>query len=192
MESRAQPLPARRLRVDLADLADAFDEASWEVSAYLDLDTGEVVRVTTEVHQELEAIEAELLQDSLDEEVRQAAFTAALARRRLPSWMREALREADRVEGGLGTRFIRVPEADAREGYRDMEAFIATVTNPRLQEHLWAAIRGRGAFRRFKDLLAGYPDERERWFAFKDGRVRQRMLAWLASEGIKPFEEPDG
>jgi hypothetical protein len=71
-----------------------------------------------------------------------------------------------------------------------MEAFIETVASRRLQERLWGAIRGRGAFRRFKDVLAGHPAERDRWFAFRDGRVCQRALAWLADEGIEPVEEP--
>ncbi|MDQ3699974.1 MAG: UPF0158 family protein [Chloroflexota bacterium] len=38
-------------------------------------------------------------------------------------------------------------------------------------------------------MLARNPAERERWFAFKDHRVRQRVLAWLAQEGIEPIKE---
>jgi hypothetical protein len=37
-------------------------------------------------------------------------------------------------------------------------------------------------------VLAGYPPESERWFAFKAGRVRKRVLAWLADEGTKLVE----
>jgi hypothetical protein len=70
-----------------------------------------------------------------------------------------------------------------------MQAFIETVSSPWLQERLWAAIRSRGAFRRFKDARASAPAERERWFAFKDDRLRRRVLAWLAEEGIEPLTE---
>jgi hypothetical protein len=104
-------------------------------------------------------------------------------------WMHELLVEADAVEGGLAIRFLRVPEAGSRESYGDMQAFIETVSSPWLQERLWAAIHGRGAFRRFKDVLAGALAERERWFTFKDDRLRQRVLAWLADEGIEPLTE---
>jgi hypothetical protein len=189
MESQAEPPGAPRVRIDLADLAEAFDDASWEVSAFLDLDTGEVIRITAEVRDELEAISAELPEEPVDEGSYRAAFAAALEHRKPPGWMRELLVKADAVESGLGTRFLRVPEADSREGYGDMQAFIETVSNPWLQERLWAAIRGRGAFRRFKDVLASAPAERERWFAFKDDRLRQRVLAWLAEEGIEPVGE---
>ena len=46
---------------------------------------------------------------------------------------------------------------------------------------------GRGAFRHFKDVLLDYPDERERWFKFKNARVRERILEWLESEGVEPY-----
>jgi len=188
MQSQAEPPARRRVRIDLADLAEAFDDASWEVSTFLDLDTGNVIRITAEVRDELEALYAELPEEPADEGSYRVTFAAALEHRERPGWMHESLLEADAVEGGLGTRFLRVPEADSREGYGEMQAFIETVSSPRLQERLWAAIRGRGAFRRFKDVLASAPAERERWFAFKDARLRQRVLAWLADEGIEPAE----
>ena len=57
-----------------------------------------------------------------------------------------------------------------------MEDFIATVEDEHLAELLEVAIDGKGAFRRFKDVLAHYPEERERWFRFKDTRMEQRAL----------------
>ena len=41
------------------------------------------------------------------------------------------------------------------------------------------AINGKGAFRRFKDVLLNYPEERERWFQFKDDKTEERALEWL-------------
>ena len=46
----------RRLRVDLSELEVAFDDASWERSYYLDLETGQVVWITQETHRQLESI----------------------------------------------------------------------------------------------------------------------------------------
>ena len=43
-----------------------------------------------------------------------------------------------------------------------MVRFAASVSNPHLCELLGVAVRGRGAFRRFKDVLTRYPAERER------------------------------
>ncbi len=95
--------------------------------------------------------------------------------------------EADRVETGFGTRYIRVPVIDSHEAYADMEEFIEIVRDERLQERLGNALRGRGAFRRFKDVLLDYRRDRERWFQFKDGQMRQRVLDWLEEEGIEPY-----
>lgn len=59
----------------------------------------------------------------------------------------------------------------------------------RLANRLERAISGRGAFRYFKDVLLDHPRERERWFAFTDQRLRERVLEWLADEEIEIVEE---
>lgn len=84
-------------------------------------------------------------------------------------------------------RYESVPSADPHEGYRDMEEFIATVKSPRAAELLEVAIQGKGAFRRFKDTLARFPEERERWFRFKDDRLKRQALEWLEELGIEPL-----
>ena len=84
----------------------------------------------------------------------------------------------DRIEED-SERYERIPKAESHEGYREMEDFIATVDNEHLAELLEVAINGKGAFRRFKDVLLNYPEEREKWFQFKDERMEERALEWL-------------
>lgn len=99
--------------------------------------------------------------------------------------------EAERVRDGLEDnpdRYEQVPSVDSRKGYEDMEDFIATVEDEHLTELLEVAIDGRGAFRRFKDVLLNYPEERERWFQFKDERMRERALEWLDKIGVEVDE----
>ena len=86
-------------------------------------------------------------------------------------------------------RYERIPEAESHEGYEDMVEFIATVKDERLVELLEVAINGKGAFRRFKDMLLNYPEERERWFQFKDGRIQERALEWLGDIDVSLIEE---
>ncbi|PZS00922.1 MAG: hypothetical protein DLM70_12855 [Chloroflexi bacterium] len=38
-----------------------------------------------------------------------------------------------------------------------------------------------------KDILLDYPEERERWFQFKDARFLDRAREWLADEEIEPI-----
>lgn len=80
--------------------------------------------------------------------------------------------------------WIHVQPIGSREGYADMEDFIARVRDPRARELLERAIAGRGAFRRFKDALFEFPELREAWFAFHDARMERRALEWLADEGL--------
>jgi len=76
-------------------------------------------------------------------------------------------------------RYEKVPKAEPHEGYGDMQDFIATVEDEHLAELLEVAINGKGAFRRFKEVLARYPEQEERWFRFKDDRMQERALEWL-------------
>jgi elongation factor P hydroxylase len=171
----------RRLSIDMGELEAAFEDASDAVRYYLDRETGLVVAITDEIRGELEAIYEELDDEHGQED---DVFADALRQRALPEWMHALIGEAHAVEQDYGARYIAVPTADSREGYRDMEDFIATVGNPQLRSQLACAIQGRGAFRRFKDTLLTHPAERERWFAFSQARVRERVLAWLAEEGL--------
>ena len=66
-----------------------------------------------------------------------------------------------------------------------MELFIASVEDPDRAERLAIAIPGRGAFRRFKDELARWPGELERWHAFSEERPRGRARSWLAAAGYR-------
>jgi predicted nucleotidyltransferase len=176
----------RKLKVDLAELTVVFDSAWGEMSHYLDLETGQVIMVSSETRRQLEAIYEEAYDPAEKENF---ALNVVLQQTNLSEWEKEALLEAGRVEAGYGTRYIAVPEADSGEGYRDMEDFIATVRDERLQDRLWQAIRGRGAFGRFKDVLSSHFHERECWFEFQEARLLQRVLEWLKEEGIEPIIE---
>jgi hypothetical protein len=85
-----------------------------------------------------------------------------------------------------GERYIAIPYQGSEAGYRDMAEFIASIDDNRTRALLEAAIHGKGAFRRFKDVLQDHPQERERWFAFENERARGRALRWLDSEDIEP------
>jgi len=71
-----------------------------------------------------------------------------------------------------------------------MDMFIATLTDPVQAERLRGAITGRGAFRRFRDVLARWPEQLQRWFAFAEERHRARAGAWLATAGYRSTRRP--
>jgi hypothetical protein len=86
--------------------------------------------------------------------------------------------------------WLHVECEGSRPGYWDMESFIATVDDPAIVDRLEIAIRGKGAFRRFKDVLSRWPDELQRYFQFSEERKRGRARAWLAAAGYRPAGRP--
>lgn len=97
----------------------------------------------------------------------------------------------EEADTGLAEGYlIRVEPFPSSREWGWMAEFAASVSDLRLRERLEAALRGRGAFRRFKDVLAVHPRERERWFAFHHARVREAMVEWLEDNDIEPTTEP--
>ena len=161
----------------------AFEDATGERSYYLDLETGQVVWVSQETRSVLESIYEETCDPDSEESV---DLAGVLQDYDLADWQKEELLEVDRVDRLFGSRYIAVPETDSHEGYQDMERFILTVQDGHLQDRLWQAIQGRGAFRRFKDVLAGHYREEKRWYAFQDSQTKERVLEWIESKDIEP------
>lgn len=87
-------------------------------------------------------------------------------------------------------RHLAISPIPSREQYQMMEDFIATVSSPGIQERLRDSIVGKGAFRRFKDALSRFPEERKRWFSYRDVLMHQYILAWLAEEKLEIVEMP--
>ena len=101
----------------------------------------------------------------------------------------DGLPEDDEVRRRIGANpeaFIKIDPASSREQYRWMEQFVASVEDPQLRERLLIAIDGKGAFRRFKDVLLSYPQERERWFNYRAALLHCHINQWFDSKGLEP------
>lgn len=98
----------------------------------------------------------------------------------------EETSDDDVEDGDDDERWLSVHCEGSRAEYRDMDQFIDVVEDPQLADRLVRSIRGRGAFRRFKDVLADWPGLLQRWYGFTDDRHRGRARAWLAAEGYAP------
>ena len=152
------------VQIDWMNLDLAFETNGKEAQFYLNRQTGQVVMITDEIERYV---------DEPPEEP-------------LPDWMQQAVQEAVSALEEDSEQYVAIPRAETSEDYRDMEEFVATIRSTRLQEQLSRAIHGSGAFRRFKDILADHPTERDHWHAFHDARQRQRLDDWLEDIGIVP------
>jgi len=186
MENDSTGKIKRFLRVDLDTLQSALDNTSYSISHYLDLETGEVMTVQSDAEQEWEALYSEW-----ESTGRASDIETFMEEAGMPDWMVENTRDAARIEDGYGSRYVPVPHVDSGEGYRDMDDFVDTVRDELLRRRLRQALDGKRPFRRFKDTLFGFPQERERWFSFKDERLAQRAFDWLEALGITAIVSDD-
>lgn len=87
------------------------------------------------------------------------------------------------------SNYIRIEPASSREQYRWMERFVSSVSDDALRERLIISIDGKGAFRRFKDVLLAYPAERERWFSYRADLLHWHIHNWLEENDIAATTE---
>ncbi len=148
------------LRVKLQDILEGMDFQSDERSSFLNLTTGEVVSIT-------------------DEELRAAENDEPLED--FPEWQHDALRIArDIVETD---HYLPLPDRFEMHEYQIMERFCLSVDNEDMRDDLCDAIRGRGAFRRFKDRVQVY-GMAEEWYRYRDAALREIAIAWCEAHGI--------
>lgn len=100
-----------------------------------------------------------------------------------------AIDELRKKIGENPARYEPIPKAEPYEGYDDMVDFITTLRDEHLTELLGVTINGKDASRRFKGALARYPGEKEKWYCFKNDRMRERAFPWLEAIGINLHRE---
>lgn len=152
--------------VSLKDVVDEMEMASDEITAYLNIKTGEVVSISDEDRSLAESEEEDAkLQDWQVEQV-------ALAREIL-----------------AGHDYLALPSRFDIHEYKIMERYCETVEEERLRNELLRAIGGKGAFRRFKDTLLDHGIEKS-WYAFKRAAFEEIAVEWLQDHGITYSTDP--
>lgn len=164
----------KRLNVDLDELVDAMSNSDQFESGYwLDLETGEIHVLSAESDDWGDDDD-----DEHDEEEENG-----------DDWLAQERRLRQLIEETTG-RFVQVEGFETRDSWQIMRDFIDEVPDPRLQQKLIQAIGGKGAFRRFKDILHHYPEAQEKWYAFEQEREREMARQWLEDQGVETTWEP--
>ena len=152
--------------VKLTAIIEGMDFQSEEGRSYLNTATGEVVYIT-------------------DEKLRAAEEDAPLDD--FPAWQHDAIRI---VREMLKTdHYLALPSRFDIHEYRIMERFCLAVDDEDMRDDLCNAIRGRGAFRRFKDMMQAY-GMTEAWYRYRDAALWEMALAWCDEQGIF-YGEPE-
>jgi hypothetical protein len=148
----------------LSELMDALEFESVDRRTYFDRHTGRIVSVEDSILSAVEEGEDEAL-------------------RSLTGWQKEEVETARAIANHSGDRFIDPPGKFDFHEYRQMERFIGMVENAEAAEQLWRAIKGHGAFHRFKDTLyrLGIQDQ---WFGYRDKAVKEFVIGWTEANNV--------
>jgi len=150
--------------VKMSELIEALEFDSEEQVTRVDLEKGGVVMVDSAVMSAVEEDDDAALQE-------------------LPDWEREQVEIARAIVGDSGERFVAAPDKFDFHEYRQMERFIGTVEDAAAAEQLWRAIKGKGAFRYFKDT-ASRLGLLQRWFQYRDDSVKEFIVGWAEAYNI--------
>ncbi|MBN1569016.1 MAG: hypothetical protein JXA73_14295 [Acidobacteria bacterium] len=154
--------------VKLSELILALEMPSEEYRIYFDRKTGALVSVENTMLSSLEDGEGEDLDDLAD-------------------WQRKEYEVAKEIVSDDGSRFIPPPEKFEFHEYHVMEEFIRSIDDDEAADQLWRAIRGRGAFRYFKDTLHRL-EIQQSWHDYLEEAQREFVIKW-AKENNVPFED---
>lgn len=156
--------------VKLMDLTDALEMMPEEMGAWLDLQTGLVVMVEDKVIRAIEEAEGDSIPAGLVD------------------WQKDELSVARGICAG-DKRYLSLPDKFDFHEYRHIERFIGTIGDAGIANQLWFAIKGKGAFRRFKDtaLRLGLIDD---WYRLRDEAMNRFMLDWAETNGIQVDQTP--
>jgi Uncharacterised protein family (UPF0158) len=152
-------LPAK-----LSDLIDVLLMDSPEHVTRFDRQTGQIVRVERSI---LSAVE-EGAEDSLTH---------------APDWQKAEVEVARALCEDAGERFLHPPDKFDFNEYRQMERFIGTLSDQEAADQLWRAIKGKGAFRYFKDTLHRLGIQEE-WYRYRDEAMKEFVIGWAEANNV--------
>jgi Uncharacterised protein family (UPF0158) len=83
-------------------------------------------------------------------------------------------------------RWLYIEPIESSEAFRVMEDFVDQCGADRVARALGQALQQRKPFRRFKDVLAAHPAQREAWFAFERQAMEAIAQRWCEDHCISP------
>lgn len=72
--------------------------------------------------------------------------------------------------------------------YDDMISFTNTINDEIIEKELNRALKGKGAFRRFKELIIYY-NLKERWYKYKNHKLKDKVVKWLKENEIDYIDD---
>jgi hypothetical protein len=99
----------------------------------------------------------------------------------LEDWQQEDLPKVREILGSAD--WLALPTKFDLHEYQIMERFCLVHANDQQRAQLLHAIAGRGAFRRFKDLVHYWGIQQE-WHDYRNREIERIVADWLDAQGI--------
>ncbi len=150
-------------KANLKQIAEEIGIQTDEHTAYFDRESGEVLMVS-------------------DDDIRAAEEDHSLEE--LPEWQQEMIEMARRIADDTKDRYLALPSKWDFHEYKVMERFCWSLENEERSDDLLSAIRGRGAFRMFKDRIhrLGIQDD---WYRFRDEALKELAADWAEANDLE-------
>jgi hypothetical protein len=104
-----------------------------------------------------------------------------------PDWQRESIEIARKILDDDDDSYIQLPTKWDIHEYDIMERFIETVEDQAACDALYRAIKGKGAFRYFKDTVCDL-GIRDQWFGYRNNALKEIAIEWCRENQIE-FED---
>ncbi len=174
------------LKIDFDEIQKAMEDVVRDSFDYfLDLCTGEVVALSEDI---LDEVGERLYEGEFDEIGDSVEYIEFSEEPVLPFWMEDEVDLIIDVILDKKGRYVRIPERYSAEAHQVMSEFLETIEDHVLRGELTHALNGKGAFRRFKDILITYPKERKRWHGYNAQAMKKVIMEWLKALEIEPVQ----
>lgn len=155
------------IKVKLSEIIAGMDSQSDERLSYLNKETGELVSISD---YELRIAESG---DPLEE---------------YSEWQRDLIKIAKEILEDKENKFVSLPSRFDIDEYMMMEKFVLSVKDDHISNYLYAAIKGKKAFRRFKDGVLRFGIEKD-WYMYRESEFKEIAIRWCEENKINYIDD---
>ena len=153
------------MKVNLANIMEGMELQSYDNQAFINLKSGEIVYIS----------QTALLIAEDGEDFKH-----------LSEWQQEEIQSALDITRGEG-KYVRLPTSFNINEYEIMENFCFSLPDADMQDALLSSIRGKGAFRRFKDNIYRFGIA-EKWYDYRDTKYKEIAVEFCERYNISYIE----
>lgn len=155
------------IKVKLSEIIEGMDSQSDERLSYLNKETGELASIP-------------------DYEFRIAESGDPLEE--YSEWQHDLIKIAKEILEDKENKFVSLPSRFDIDEYMMMEKFALSVKDDYVSNYLYAAIKGKKAFRKFKDGVLRFGMEKS-WYKYRESEFKEIAIRWCEENKINYIDD---